>query len=696
MSLPADGSRISHYRVVAELGRDGLGSVLQAVDDMLDRPVALKLVRALEAYPAELASAMRGRFMQAAQRAARVVHPNVVTLYGYEQLGELDILSMELVEGDTLHARLARGERWAALDAAALVARVADGVAAAHARDVVHGNLRLRNVKLRPDGRVKILDLGVPKATGKEVTAQIAQTAGLEAATIPVPTVHQDVVALARMTCHLITGALRFAPGTAPGEAPPLAEPLFPEPRRVLANLGVLAPVVERGLRGADGGYAHAGEFRDALLRVVEAAGRPAAVETATDSAATVELPLPEGPEVGPRDRAILDAEGALSPLERYAADASRPALVLPADLANRARPPRAGTFVVMGEESPFGRVAGAATDLVGRLTEGRRRRVLIAASVLAVLAISALFARQLTSGDASAATVEEPAPTRPTAQLPAPPAPASAAAAASAGDPGSADPAAGAPASGAPMSGAVPPAGGGNSEPPVVDAPLISVPAARDEPPATRTAQVRATPAGTAISPVGMGGGPWLERVELSVQTGDSIVLRFVRPGYVARRAVFRGEPLAVALRPDSVTVNFETNVEADVYILAGGDAGERLLGAAPLTVQLPTGVHRITFRAPFQEDWGTTAAFQTAGETHTVQKLDYATSGDVVATVAGAWAWVSVDEGEEFETPHRFASLPLGRHILRLRRDGFRTIVDTVQVRGGQTLTKQYTLQR
>jgi hypothetical protein len=77
-------------------------------------------------------------------------------------------------------------------------------------------------------------------------------------------------------------------------------------------------------------------------------------------------------------------------------------------------------------------------------------------------------------------------------------------------------------------------------------------------------------------------------------------------------------------------------------------------------------------------------------------VQKLDYATSGDIVATVAGAWAWVSVDGGEDFETPHRFSDLPIGRHILRLRRDGFQTVVDTVQVRGGQTLTRQYTLQR
>jgi hypothetical protein len=281
---------------------------------------------------------------------------------------------------------------------------------------------------------------------------------------------------------------------------------------------------------------------------------------------------------------------------------------------------------------------------------------------VIVVLATAALVARRITSGDASAAMfLDDTAP----------------GAIASATTPVQPD---------------LTPA-----MPPVTDSGAVdSAAVTPDSTPVVRTAVLEASPRGAAIAVVGSDSDRWLDRAELSVQEGDSVVLRVVHSGYVPRTVVFRGEPLSVALVPDSVTVRFEANVEAQVFLARPGAPAPTLLGATALTARLPTGNHRFTFRAPNQEDWDVTRQLTSPGQTYTIRKMDYATRGELVATVAGSWAWVSVDGGEEHETPFRFGDLPAGRHIVRLRRDGFATVVDTVFVRGGDVLTRQYTLNR
>jgi len=155
----AVGTRLGSFEIVAPLGAGGMGEVYRARDTALGREVAIKLLpRTLEADPDS-----QVRFEREARALAALNHVNIATLYGVERLGEARALVMELVEGETLAERLARGPL--PLVAALQIARqVADGVEAAHAKAIVHRDLKPANIKITASGTVKVLDFGLAKA----------------------------------------------------------------------------------------------------------------------------------------------------------------------------------------------------------------------------------------------------------------------------------------------------------------------------------------------------------------------------------------------------------------------------------------------------------------------------------------------------------------------------------------------------
>jgi hypothetical protein len=176
-------------------------------------------------------------------------------------------------------------------------------------------------------------------------------------------------------------------------------------------------------------------------------------------------------------------------------------------------------------------------------------------------------------------------------------------------------------------------------------------------------------------------------------VADGDSLIVLFSRPGYVSTSRVFKGTRLAVNLLPDSARVLFEANVPAQVF-LAPQNGGRRLLGNTPFAALLPTGTHRFVFRAAEQAEWTVIQRVQNAGASYRVAKSDFASAGGLVINVTGSWAWVSIDGGPDQETPLRIQSLSAGTHRIRVSREGYFTISDTVVVRPGRIETKQYTL--
>jgi dipeptidyl aminopeptidase/acylaminoacyl peptidase len=149
---------IAHYRVTASLGSGGMGEVYRATDTKLGRDVAIKVLPAeVAADPDRLA-----RFHREAQLVAALNHPHVAAIHGLEEFDGKPFLVLELVEGEDLSERLKRGP--IPVDEAMRIAKqIAEALEEAHEKGIVHRDLKPGNIKVTPDGQVKVLDFGLAK-----------------------------------------------------------------------------------------------------------------------------------------------------------------------------------------------------------------------------------------------------------------------------------------------------------------------------------------------------------------------------------------------------------------------------------------------------------------------------------------------------------------------------------------------------
>ena len=166
------GKTLSHYKVIEKIGQGGMGEVYRAEDTNLSREVAIKVLpEQFTKDPQRLA-----RFEREAKFLASLNHPNIAAIYGLEEADGVRFLSLELVPGETLAERVAKGP--VPIEEALEVCRqIAEGVEAAHEKGVIHRDLKPANVKVTPEVKVKILDFGLAKAFEDEVSfADISQS----------------------------------------------------------------------------------------------------------------------------------------------------------------------------------------------------------------------------------------------------------------------------------------------------------------------------------------------------------------------------------------------------------------------------------------------------------------------------------------------------------------------------------------
>ncbi len=204
------GSTVSHYRILEQLGEGGMGVVYKAQDTRLERLVALKfLPDGMAVMPA-----FRERFIREAQAASALNHPNVAVVYDVGEAGQQSFIAMELIEGETLRARLDRAPVPVDL-VQAWSLQLAGGLQAAHAKGIVHRDIKPDNLLLTATGAVKIMDFGIARLNGSDLT-----TTGTVLGTLAYMSPEQilgeqvdhrsDLWSLGVVMCEMLTGRRPF------------------------------------------------------------------------------------------------------------------------------------------------------------------------------------------------------------------------------------------------------------------------------------------------------------------------------------------------------------------------------------------------------------------------------------------------------------------------------------------------------
>jgi eukaryotic-like serine/threonine-protein kinase len=168
------GQKLSHYRIIEQIGAGGMGVVYRAHDEQLERDVALKVLPV-----GTLADeAARKRFRKEALALAKLNHPNIATIFEFSSQNSTDYLVTEYISGQTLDAKLAT-RTLSEKEVVSLGIQLAQGLSAAHEQGIVHRDLKPANLRLTSDGRLKILDFGLaqlmPHASDLGVTATMTK-----------------------------------------------------------------------------------------------------------------------------------------------------------------------------------------------------------------------------------------------------------------------------------------------------------------------------------------------------------------------------------------------------------------------------------------------------------------------------------------------------------------------------------------
>src|SRR6476659_10064597 len=217
MSFPAPPvpDRIGRYKIERKIGEGGMGVVYAAHDERLDRAVALKTIRG------ETDETSRKRLWREARAAAGISHPNICQLYEVEETVDGLVMAMELLAGEPLGARVARGPLSPA-DTSTIALQVLDALGALHARGLIHRDLKPSNLFLTPHG-VKLLDFGLARPIASSLAADDSTRLTEAGTSVGTPNymapeqvrgepldARADLFALAAMLFEMLSGKVAF------------------------------------------------------------------------------------------------------------------------------------------------------------------------------------------------------------------------------------------------------------------------------------------------------------------------------------------------------------------------------------------------------------------------------------------------------------------------------------------------------
>ena len=262
------------YLIDSEIGRGGMAVVYRATDLRLNRTVAIKVLPPDVAFNGDV----RTRFIREAQTAAQLNHPNIVPIYAVDEKdgGSLVYFVMACIDGESLGVRLAREGAWSVERTARVLRDVADALAYAHARGVVHRDIKPDNILIdRASGRPMVTDFGIARAAAGEVRLTVTGVAvGTPAYMSPEQALGErevdgrsDLYSLGVVGYHMLAGDTPFKAGNTPAM---LVKHVSERPRPIRERRpevpAYLAVAIDRALaKKPDDRWADAAEFRDAL-----------------------------------------------------------------------------------------------------------------------------------------------------------------------------------------------------------------------------------------------------------------------------------------------------------------------------------------------------------------------------------------------------------------------------------------------